>query len=159
MASMVQILPDLNTNQTPERHAQLLSDYVNALVELRAAIGTAPPPDDIAEHHLEYLEVIDENIALYASMLQQTQTGDDADPPEVSQEQITRLQRLFSATGDPIAPPEARARLLESANSVEECGGVAFPVFSLGPKRNSGVAQGAPRRRPRLTRVPSRQAP
>ena len=132
MASVVETLPELNKSLTDEQQAQLLSELVDAMSGLQSALRTVLPPDDVASHHLEYLEVLDEAVAFYGNSLQHLERGNGTYDPPMSREQFARLQRAFSLEGDPAAPPEVRTRLLEAANSIEECGGTGFLPILLG---------------------------
>lgn len=127
-ASVVNLLPALNGRLSTEERAQLVAKLVDAMAALLATLRTASPADDVAPHHLDFLEVLDEALVTYRSWAEQLEQ--DGSIPNVSLEEFTRLQRAFSAEGEPTAPPEARARLLEAANSVEECAGSGFlPIF------------------------------
>ena len=130
--SVVDTLPELNNSLTDEQRAELFSELVDAMAELQSALRTASPPDDLASHHLEYLDLLDEAVAFYGDSLQHLERGNGTYDPPMSREQFARLQRVFGLEGEPTAPAVARERLLEGANRVEACGGTAFLIIFLG---------------------------
>ena len=149
MASIVETLSELNNRLTDERRAEVFSELVDAMSDLQSALRTASPPGDLASHHLEYLEVLDEAVAFYGNSLQHLERGNGTYDPPMSREQFARLQRAFGLEGDPTAPPKVRARLLEAANSIEECGGTGFLQHPpRGLMRSSGWTETSPVHRP-----------
>ena len=130
-AALVEALPELNSRLDDEVGARVVSAFIDSLEELLRGLSATSPPDDIATFHLGYMDLLEEGIAVYGKLLELIEN--DGDPPSDSyREQFVRVQRLLGDEGDPNPPAAVRTRLLESANSVEECGSTAFLHFFLG---------------------------
>ena len=105
--SLVGILPELNNPANDKTWQRVLSD-------------------DIAAFHLEYVELLREGIDFFASLGE----GNATDTAGLTE--LARYQRLLGPEGEPTPPPAVRTRLLESANNIEECGGIGFLHLFLG---------------------------
>jgi len=128
-ASLVDLLPGLSSRLDDEARARLVSDLIDSMEELLAALSATSPPDDIAVFHLEYMDLLREGIVFFGSALEQVEEGGDPAESDGAWEQFVRVQRLFGSEGEPTPPPAVRKRLLESANSVEECSGTSFFMY------------------------------
>lgn len=132
-AALVEILPELNSPLNDEGRVGLVSAQIDLMEELLGALSASSPPDDIAAFQVEYMELLEEGIAFYSSAREQIEEGDDPVENDGYWQQFVRIQRVFGNEGDPTPPAAVRTRLLESANSVEECGGgTAFLHSFLG---------------------------
>ena len=130
-AALVEVLADLNSHSDDDR-VRVGSALVDSMEQLLGALSATSPPDDISAFHMEYMELLEEGIAFYSSIREQIEKGDEPLENEDIVEQFVRIQRVFGNEGEPIPPAAVRTRLLESANSVEECGGTAFVHSFLG---------------------------
>ncbi|MDE0603720.1 MAG: helix-turn-helix transcriptional regulator [bacterium] len=110
---------------------------VGPLVQLRIALQSASPPDDLATFHLKYLELLDDSIAHWRSLPRELRRIGGAEHTQRLLRESLRTMRIYGDEGEPTPPPDARIRLLESAQSVEACSGVGFVLSFLGPEGSS----------------------